>query len=213
MGLVACQGADEARADSVNVTGMKETGDLFANLPQQGITLGNSDAPITLTEFADLQCPGCRQFTLRVLPAIIQRYVRTGQVKIVFRNLAFVGPESTKAARMAAAVGLQDHLWQFVDLFYRNQGQENSGYVTDAFLRRLALAVPGVDARRATDDRMRPAVDQQIEDARREAEKFGIQSTPSFLLGKTGETPRMLDVASLTPEPFARAIDGLARAK
>ncbi|MFT3774953.1 MAG: thioredoxin domain-containing protein [Minicystis sp.] len=206
--MAAC-GGREFQPTGADPTGVAETIDLFAGIPQNGVVLGDPSAPVTLTEFIDLQCPYCRRFALEVLPSIIQRHVRAGQVKIVFRNLAFLGPDSKEAAQMTAAVGLQDHLWQFADLFLRNQGEENAGYVTDDFLRRLAAALPGVDVHRALNDRDAPAVARQLEDAEREAERFGIQSTPSFLLGKTGETPHVLAVSSLTPEPFTRAIDAL----
>ena len=205
-GAAGCQSGDVQRGDE-SVSGVTETVDLFAGIPQHGIVLGDPDAPVTLTEFVDLQCPYCKRVTVDVLPAIIQRHVRSGRVKIVFRNLAFIGPDSKRAARMAAAVGLQDHLWQFVDLFLRNQGEERSGYVTDAFLRSLAAALPGVDVRRAMDDRDDAAVQRQLDEAQREADRFGIDSTPSFLLGKTGETPRVIEVASLQPEPFAKAVE------
>ena len=125
----------------------------------------------------------------------------------------FVARRPKLSQIVSAAVGLPDHLWQYADLFLRNQGKENSGYVTDSFLRGLADALPGVDARRAMNDRTNPAVARQLEEAQQEADQYGIQSTPSFLLGKTGETPHVLAISSLSPEPFTRAIDALLQPK
>src|SRR4051812_16106737 len=76
---------------------------LFAGIAADGEALGSADAPVTLEEYADLQCPFCREFTATVLPTVVRDYVRTGKVRIVFRNLAFIGPDSLKAARVAAA--------------------------------------------------------------------------------------------------------------
>ena len=105
---------------------------LFGGIPQQGVTLGQPDAPATLIEFADLQCPFCAQYTTGALPTVIQDYVRTGRLKMQLRLLRFIGPDSERGAEVAAAATLQDKGWEFSDLFFRNQGQENSGYATDA---------------------------------------------------------------------------------
>src|SRR5204863_7739648 len=114
---------------------------LFGGIPQQGIVLGNPKAPVTMTEFADLQCPVCRDYTAAVLPTLVRDYVRTGKVKMVFQDLAFLGDDSVTAGRAAAAAGAQNRLWQFADAFYGDQGDENSGYVTDSFVRGVARKV------------------------------------------------------------------------
>src|SRR4051812_38074684 len=118
---------------------------LFAGIPQQGLVLGNPNAPVTMTEFADLQCPVCREYTAAVLPTLVRRYVSTGKVKMVFQDLAFLGDDSVTAGRAAAAAGTQNKLWQFIDGFYGAQGDENSGYVTDNFLRSVGQKVPGLN--------------------------------------------------------------------
>ena len=179
---------------------------LFRGVPQHGIALGDPDAPVTLTEFADLQCPFCRDYTLTVLPTLVRRYVRTGKVRMVFRNLAFIGPDSERAARMAAAAGLQDRLWQFTDLMYRNQGTENSGYVTDVYLRRLAGGA-GLDVGRAFTDATGEAVSEQLDAAAPQAARFGIDSTPSFVLTRAGGQPQLISPSSLTVDQFARPIE------
>src|SRR5436190_9410660 len=129
---------------------------IFSGIPQQGIVLGRPSAPVTMTEFADLQCPVCREYTARVLPALVRDYVRAGKVKMVFRDVAFLGDDSVTAGRAAAAAGAQRKLWQFVDAFYAEQGDENSGYVTDDFVRSIAEKVPGLDVERLMRDRGAP---------------------------------------------------------
>src|SRR6185503_13711757 len=96
----------------------------------------------------DLQCPFSARFHRDVLPAVIERFVRTGLVRVELRPIAFLGPDSASAAAATVAAGLQDHMWQFADLAYRHQGAENSGYVTPTFLGGLARATPGLDRER-----------------------------------------------------------------
>jgi protein-disulfide isomerase len=191
-------------------SGAAVTNALFRGIPQAGVTLGNPSAPVTLTEFADLQCPFCRQYSDTVLPTVVQRYVRTGQVKLVFRTLAFIGPDSERAAQMAAAAALQNRLWQFDDLVYRNQGQENSGYVTDAYLRSIANAA-GVNADEAFAQRTSAAVRDELAAANSQAGRLGVNSTPSFLVAAKGQPARLLPSGVSSVQELARAI-GAARA-
>jgi protein-disulfide isomerase len=193
-------------ATQAGAPGAGATTALFAGIPQHGLALGRADAPLTLEEYADLQCPFCRQFTATVLPRVVRDYVRTGKVRLVFRNLTFIGADSMKAAQVAAAAGEQNRLWQFIDRFYANQKTENTGYVTDGFLRGVAGQVPGLDAGRALGAAGSAGVNTQLQQAARRAEQLGINSTPSFALGRTGGDLRPLAVDALDPAAFAKAL-------
>lgn len=194
---------------SEKLVGVQESNSLLEGIPQDGVSLGDPNAPVVLTEFADLQCPFCAAVSVVTLPKLIDEYVRKGKVRLVFRNLAFLGPDSVKAAQMAGAAGLQDKLYQFVEIFLHNQGDENSGFVTDDFLRNIANAIPGLDVDRAFSDRDSDAVKEQLEAAREEASEFDIRGTPAFLLGKAGEKPEELHPRTLDPAYFAEQIDAL----
>jgi protein-disulfide isomerase len=176
--IVASTGASE---DAQPTRSAAETTRLYQGIPQDGITLGRQSAPVTLTEFADLQCPFCKEFSDRQMPEIVRDYVRTGQVKIVFRNLDFLGEDSVIAARFAGAAALQDRLFQFVEAFYAKQGAENSGYVTNDFLREVA-ADAGVDADAAFKAMEDERVLTMVANAEREMQANGVQGTPSFLV-------------------------------
>ena len=170
--------------------------------------LGDPDAPATLVEFGDLQCPFCRDFAVDVLPSVISDYVETGDLKIDFQTLAILGPDSEAAARMAYAVGEQGHYWEFVDLFYENQGTENSGYVTEDFLADIAGQIDGVDVDQALADRESPEVDDAIAEAESRAEELGVDSTPSFALAKGNGDPQPFEIQSLDPDAFGAQLDG-----
>ncbi|HET6448171.1 MAG TPA: thioredoxin domain-containing protein [Conexibacter sp.] len=166
--------------------GQIETNARFAGIPQRGISVGYPNAPLTLVEFADLQCPFCRDYTVNVMPTLVDKYVRGHKLRMEFRNVAFIGNDSLTAGQMAGAASLQNKLWQYVDLFYNNQGEENSGYVTDAFLTKIGRAVRGLDVQKALADRSLPTVQRALTEAQTDWQVAGFSGTPAFLLGRTG---------------------------
>src|SRR5690606_15057658 len=135
------------------VSGAQLVTSLLEGIPQDGNSLGHPDAPVVLTEFIDLQRPACAVAGSVTVPPIIDRYVRTGKVRLGLHTLAFLGPDSVEAARMAAAAGEQDKMFQFVELFLHNQGKPNTDYVTDRSLRRLGEAIPQLDVDKAMRER------------------------------------------------------------
>ena len=182
---------------------------LLEDIPQEGAVLGEDDAPVTLVEYADLQCPFCADWALQTFPVLVADYVRDGRLRIEFRGLSFIGEDSEEALRAALAAGEQGKLWNVVDLVYTNQGAENSGWVTDDFLRAVGAAVPGLDADRMMDARDAAEVTAAMEEAAAAAQSDGVSGTPSFLLGPTGGDLEPLAVSSLGPEEFRAAIDEL----
>jgi protein-disulfide isomerase len=169
-------------------------------IPQSGIVLGSPDAPVTMVEFADLQCPFCAEYQARVFPELLDRYVRTGRLRIELRLLRFLGPDSDRLARAASAAAAQDRMWQLVELAYARQGRENSGYATDAFIKSLLAdaGVKGADTGAAAEPELRRAAQA--------ARRAGIDSTPSFLIGPTGGTLARFEPGELTPGPFVARI-------
>ena len=85
---------------------------------QSGITLGSPKAPVTMVEFADLQCPFCAEYHRNVFPTLLKHYIRTGKVRLELRLLRFLGPDSDRLARVAAAASTQNRMWQFAALAY-----------------------------------------------------------------------------------------------
>jgi protein-disulfide isomerase len=181
--------------------------ELFGDIPQDGVTLGEPDAPATLIEFADLQCPFCAQYTTGALPTVIQDYVRSGRLKMQLRLLRFIGPDSERGAEVAAAATLQNKGWDYSDLFYRNQGQENSGYATDAFLERLARETPGLDVNQLESDLDTPPAQRLIRQAERQANELGVSGTPTFFIQKRNGAPEQLQLSSLDADSVTAAID------
>jgi protein-disulfide isomerase len=182
---------------------------LFTGIPQHSLALGDPTAPVTLVEYADLQCPYCAAWATRTLPVLVSDYVRTGRLRIVFHGLAFVGPDSGSALTAAVAAGRQNHLWDVVDGLYQRQGAENSGWFTPELLADVVGDVPGLDAVRLERDRQSGWTGAQIDAAGAAAQRIGIQGTPSFELGPTGGPLRLVGLTSIGPEGLRPAIDSL----
>jgi len=184
---------------------------LLVGIPQSTNALGQSAAPVTLAYFADLQCPYCRDFSLEVLPSIIERWVGAGKLRIESHALqATRDPEVFVAQQVAAlAAGRQELAWHFIETFYAEQGEENSGYVTDAYLQGIANQVTGLDLARWASDRRDPGLANEITGDARAAENAGLAGTPSFLIGASGDT--MSGFSPSDPTSFDTAIEELLK--
>jgi protein-disulfide isomerase len=157
---------------------------------------------------AYLECPFCRDFTLHTLPTIIERWVRSGQLRIEYHALetATREPDVFATQQVAAlAAGKQGKMWDFIETFYRDQGEEGSGYVTEAFLGGIAKRVPGLDIAQWTRSRADPGLAAQIVDDEQAAGSAGLSGTPSFLIGRTGGAMTTIDDQT----SFDAAIEGL----
>lgn len=199
------------------VEGANEVEARLKGIPQNGITLGKADAPVTIIEFADLKCPYCRDFSKKSFPTIVTEYIKTGKVKMEFRNLTFVGEgsapgDSRDAATAAGAAGMQNKLWSFVDLFYQNQKDELTRYATDDWLRKVGNSIPGLDVEKMMSSRKNPEISSQLDEAQTKFDDAGFNGTPSFMISKTGETPEELPYTSVDkPDEFTAAIEELLK--
>lgn len=193
------------------VPGAREVAALLRGIPQRGATLGSTKAPLVVVEYADIQCVYCARFARETLPAIVRRYVRTGRVRLVFRGLAFLGPDSATTLRWTLAAGRQNRLWNVLELLFVNQGEENSGWATQARLDAVARSVPGLDLARLRRDRAGKAVAAQIAADVAAARKAGVTGTPSFQAGPSLAALRTLQLESFDPDDLAAQLERLLR--
>lgn len=193
-------GGDSASAPTA--TGAAAT----AGLPQDGAFLGRADARHVLVEYADLQCPYCAQYATAILPEIVERYVKTGKLRLEFRGLAFIGPDSASALKIVEAAGEQDRLWDVVEALYAEQGKENGGWVEGA-IARLDDKVPGFDLAAARKAATSAKIESAIVENDRLARADEVPGTPAFTIRPTGGTATKLEVRALDVESFVSAID------
>jgi len=188
---------------------------ILAGTTQQGNVLGSPKAPVTLEYFGDLECPICKEFTLGALPAIIKKWVTTGKLRIEYRSLetATREPETFRTQQVAMlAAGKQDKAWYFIELFYHEQGEEDSGYVTESYLQGLAQQVPGLNLSQWSTDRGQQTLLAQLASDTQEANNRNFTGTPSFLIGKTGGAMKKFEYTSLQdPTSFNEAIEALLK--
>jgi protein-disulfide isomerase len=210
--VVSSGGGSKKKSTNGAVDGATATTKLIGGIPQSGITLGKADAPVTIVEFADPQCPFCKEYTLNELPTVIDKYVRTGKAKMELRLLTFIGPDSVVAAGVLEAAGQQGKLWSAADLFYRNQQEENSGYVDDAFLTKV-LTGAGANAKTAIAAAGSSYVSGQIGAATTLASRYGVDSTPTVLVGPTGGDLKKASAQSPTAADIGKLVDAALAAK
>jgi protein-disulfide isomerase len=161
----------------------------LTGIPQAGATLGRRTAPVTMEVFIDLEDPTSRWWFREDLPAIIDAYVRTGALKLryhAFKRNTYWPTIFVKQQTAALAAGAQDKLWNYIDTFFYEQGQELTHYVNESYLDGIARQTPGLDLARWHTDRHTGRREEQTTTEDQSARAIGLYVTPAFRIGKTG---------------------------
>ena len=178
--------SNESSGGDTNLEEVQAVKNGLAGIQQSGLVLGDPRATVTLYEYGDLQCPVCKAFSEGVVPEVIESQVRTGEAKLEFRNFTIISQESIPAGAAAVAAGKQGRGWNYIELFYRNQGKEASGYVTDEFLTEIAKGAGVPNIAQWEKDRESKQVVKEVEDTTAEAQRLGFTGTPSFAVEGPG---------------------------
>lgn len=192
--VVNSSNSDGGEADNVKDVALVD--EELGGIPQQGLVLGDQKAPVEVVEFADLQCPYCKANSENVMPPVIEGPVAEGKAKIAFRNFIVINEESEPAGAAALAAGAQGVGWNYITLFYRNQGREASGYVTDQFLTAIAENAGVEDIAQWNKDRKSAKFTGEVKKTTEEARRLGYSGTPSF--GIKGPGTNGLEVIEVT---------------
>lgn len=147
------------------------------------MALGSVTAPVVMIEYSDLQCPFCRQFAQNTEPELVKKYVESGQLRIEWRNLAFFGEESERAARAGWAAGQQGRFWELHALMFENApDKKNTGVFTADRLTEWAGQAGVADLARFRADMDSDAARAAVTADITEAVGIGVNSTPAFLI-------------------------------
>jgi protein-disulfide isomerase len=151
--------------------------------------LGSPDAPVTIVEFGDYQCPFCQRWNTNTKPPIVENFIETGKAKLVFVDLAIIGRDSQKAHAGSYCADEQGLYWEYHDFLYANQGHENSGWVNSNNLKSLVSGIDGLDTDSFAQCLDSGKYEQRVRDNTNIAKKAGASSTPSFIIiGPTGDS-------------------------
>lgn len=207
--LAAC-GPGSVATEPVEFEGMEDPQQVVALA--SGVTQGNPDAPITIAEFADYQCPGCGSFASMVKPRINLAYLQEGDVKFVFYDfpLTSIHPHAFLASRAARCAGDQDLYWQYHDQLFQNQGAWSRSASPPLGLFEDYAAAVGADAAafrgclRSDEHAVTVSANQQL------AQLLGVTGTPTVMVSRgDGQAVRLPDVSF---ESISDAVGGLLEA-
>lgn len=169
------------RSDDSGLPAVAAAPALDPSIPRNGRTLGAPDAPVTVVEWGDYQCPACAFFWEDGKPQLIRDYVATGKVKFEFRDYTFLGQESVDAAIASVCADRQGKFWEFHDLLYFNHSGENQGAFSQSRLRQMA-ELAGLDMEQYSSCLGDPAVAAEVSASLQAGRTAGISSTPTFVV-------------------------------
>jgi protein-disulfide isomerase len=196
--------------DASNLVEKGNVAKLLTGIPQNATILGKASAPVKLYEYGDLQCSACKYYSEEILPELIEKQVKTGKATITFRNFTIIGPDSIPAGESALAAGAQGMGWSYIETWYRNQGGENAGYVTEEFIESMAKYVGIPNVAKFMKEWKSEKYKKQVESTTAQANKFGFEATPSFAVeGPKSEGLKLLGTPQST-EAIEEAIEEAA---
>jgi len=147
----------------------------------QDKSLGAADAPIVVAEYADFQCPYCKDFADGPGRLLKEEYVDTGRVRFVYRHFAFLGDESTWAAEAAECADEQGRFWEYHDRLFVAQGAENSGAFSRDNLKAFAAEL-GLDTQRFNQCLDSGDYRSDVRQEYAEGQRLGVQGTPTLFV-------------------------------
>jgi len=172
----------EHKEEDFTITGSGEVQELLGGIPQLGDRLGDSDAPVTIDLFNDVQCTRCADYQLNVIDPLITDKVRTGEVQMIFRHYPLGVKPVTLGGIGSTAAGQQDREWQYAELFIRNLDEVPEQGVNQEFLDEVASAVPKLDVTGWEDAVSGDEAEQSARDGNDLATQLKIPADPAVVV-------------------------------
>jgi len=187
-------------------------------IPQNGLVLGKADAPVTLIEYIDLQCPVCASFVTQQVPDLVKKYVRPGKLKIKMQPWNILDAQhgtvdSLRGQKATIGAGDQNKAFNFSDVLYWNQATEGTGWLKDGIVSLIAASINGFDYKKWLQDANSPATAQtlkQIDDYANShvtAPPGPFSGTPTLFLQKGNEPPKFFQTGLPDPAALQAAIE------
>jgi protein-disulfide isomerase len=173
-------------------------------IPKMRHFKGDPNAPVTIIEFADFQCPFCGRFFASIEPQINEAYIKSGKVRLGYWNFAFLGDESIWAAESAECAADQDKFWEYHDKLYASQSGENKGAFNKENLKKFAEEL-GLDTKLFNECLDSGKYTSLIKEDTSTSSALGVQSTPTFLVnGQSVVGAQPFDVFQKTIESLLK---------
>jgi protein-disulfide isomerase len=149
--------------------------------PDDPMARGEVDAPVVMVAYSEFQCPFCGKFARDTEPALVEKYVEDGTLRIEWRDFPYLGPESELAARAGRAAAAQDRFWEFEEAMYADQLPPNSGDLDEDHVAGVADDI-GLDVDRFRDDLASPELERAVQEDFAEGQAIGVTGTPAFII-------------------------------
>ena len=194
-GVLNEYGVNSNNSEKLTSTKLIENGSPF---------MGNINAPITIVEWGDYQCTFCYKFHQNTLDIINEDFIKTGKVKIIFKDFPLNGLDSKLAAEASYCAQDQKKYWKYHDELFKNWGGERTGWITRESLDKFAETVD-LDLKKFNkcldDHKYENKVDLLYEFGK----EIGIDATPSFLIF---DDQKMIKIRGNQPlEVFLKTFD------
>jgi protein-disulfide isomerase len=191
--VIASLSLDEGDEDPIEITGADQVQRELGGIPQDGATLGSSNAPVTVQVFSDLQCEPCADYQREQITPLIEGPIRDGELKLEFHHFQMAQRGFANASFGAVAAAEQDDEWQFIQLFFINQDEAPRGGATDEFLDQIGNAILNFNVEQWQRDRDDPEVIETLEADDELAAEHGFPAEPAVVLEGPGGTRELTE--------------------
>lgn len=179
-------GGSQEAEHAVEPAGSEEL-EHIRGLDDDPMAVGDPDAPVVISEWADYRCPYCAVFANETLPTLLEDYVDSGQVRIEFNDVYFFGDESFDAAVAARAAAAQGHYLPYMQVLY-SAAPEKGGHppMPRDVLIEFAREAGVPDLSQFENDLDSPEIQEAVQRSHDQAVNLGISSVPFFAVGDQG---------------------------
>jgi protein-disulfide isomerase len=189
------------------VPGAPEANKLFKGIPQNGLTLGDPKAPVTMEMFIDVRCPVCQNYEVTQIPSVVKKYIANGKVQLHLKPWAFLGPQSFTGRRGLIAAADQNKGFEYSKLLYDNQGSEATQWLTGREMALLAASVNGLNLTQWRDDVNASGSQATAKGVDQLAKQKNVSATPTIFVGPTGGKLQDASGSSYNPAAVVQALN------